>query len=169
MELASQYLRLAIKGYVHWTLVLHQDQCPFVGRCYAWWNDAEFGEGEGLAPSIVQPEANEELFRRIFPDVLDACQALGHNIDAYGKEFLLNTCYLANEPSHRHHLHWHFIPRFAKPVTVKPLGIRIADPVWGANYKSPYGVPMETSDLLRKPETLESIRAVMAVSIRGQC
>lgn len=156
MKLSQQYRPLIIKEFSYWTLVLNEKQ-QYLGRCYAWWRDNCPAEGERLRPSELPPDALLELNRTIFADVERACQALGYATEPYGKEFLLNTCYLANLPGHNHHMHWHFIPRTAKPIILEEIDFRSTDHRWGDNYRQELQVPLA-------PEKLEYIRNRMATS-----
>lgn len=163
MLTAPAYAPYLIKEYPHWLLFLNKKQAPYLGRCYAWWKDREPGEGEGMRPSALPPEALVELHHRIFDDVLDACRALGHDTDAYGKSFLLNMAYLANEGHlHAHHMHWHFVPRFTRPLHLPRIGVRVEDTGWGSHYARAVQDEHELGE-----SRLRYIRAVMAKAISG--
>lgn len=162
MESAPAYLPYRIKEYPHWTLFLNKKQMPYLGRCYAWWKDRTEGEGESMRPSDLPPEALFELTHTVFEDVIDACRALGHDTDRYGPLFRLNMAYLANEPVHNHHMHWHFVPRFKEQVFFEPAGRTFTDTEFFANYaKPPAGERVVPEDALRK------IRFAMAKAIGG--
>jgi len=123
-----------IREYRYWTLFLNTKQKPYVGRCYAWFRDSDLRRGEGLRLDELPVAAIIEYSCRIFPDVVRACKALGYATEKYGQEFLLNTCYLANEKSHNHHMHVHYIPRSANPVTLHDIDLTCNDLRWGHNY-----------------------------------
>ena len=163
MELRERYRPYIIKEYEYWTLVLHEKQLPYIGRCYAWWKDRAPGEGEGMPPSSLPPRGIIEATRKIFVDVQTACTKLGYDSlgpGAYGKKFLLNTCYLANEPAHNHHMHIHYIPRSAHRVVVEALGLASEDIEWGRNYAK----PMQGEHTLPRRVLLE-IRDIVANAI----
>lgn len=164
MKADHRYAHLLIKEYEFWTLYLNEKQLPYIGRCYAWWKDTSPDEGEGMKLSSLSPAAMQEVFGRIFDDVCTAMGALGYPTAAYGSEFLLNTCYLANELVHNHHMHVHFIPRSTAIVSVHD---RVADTHifssntdWGRNYSQPKGLPQPP------PAKLEIVRNTMAEAIR---
>lgn len=140
MEISGRYLAYILKEYECWTLVLSEKQVPYLGRCYAWWKDTTPGEGENMPFGNLPDDALIEL-RKISNDLSGALWALGYQTMLYGKEFLLNTAYLANEPAHNHHMHVHFIPRTRVPV--KRFGLTAHDPNWGSNYSNPPGGQQE--------------------------
>lgn len=162
MLMSTEYAPYLIKEYRHWSLFLHRKQMPYLGRCYAWWKDTAHGEGEGLRPSDLSPEALVEVMRTVFEDVVDACHALGHSTDEYGARFRLNMAYFANEREHRHHLHWHFVPRFGEPLRFEPLGRLFCDTEFHANYAKPPG-----GERVLPEDQLQTVRAMMAKAIGG--
>lgn len=135
--LGEKYRPLIIKEYPFWTLVLHEKQSPYVGRCYAWWKDQKPGDGERLQAGLIPKTARGWLFDQIFWEVIRACRALGYSTQEYGSKFLLNMCCLANMPAHNHHMHWHFIPRSAHPIIIEQIDLRVDDREWGSNYARP--------------------------------
>ena len=138
MEVSDKYKSNIIKEYKFWTLFINVKQVPHTGRCYIWWKDRTPHEGEGLSLADLPLEALVE-FQQIFAEVTTMCGALGYSIDQYGPEFLLNTCYLANEGHiHHQHMHIHFIPRALHSFVVPKTDIQVVDPVWGANYERNY-------------------------------
>jgi hypothetical protein len=159
MLVSEQYKPQVIKEYTYWTLLIHEMQLPFLGRCVVWWKDRSLGDGEGMRYSDIQPEAHVEL-GMIEGDILDAWQALGHTTEPYGADFRVNMSLLANMQEHHHHLHWHFVPRFKHPVDNKALGLYVEDGALYRNY--PNQKQSEVS-----PAVLQSIRAVMAKAING--
>lgn len=160
MRISLKYRPLLIKEYRWWSLLLHTEQHPYIGRCYAWWSDLSPGEGEGFRPSDVPPEALLELNRTIFDEVTDGCAALGYTVDPYGEDFLLNMAYFANEAEHNHHMHWHFVPRNRVAFLSSPLNTVVEGRQWGKNY-APYETVPAT------PAQLRDIRLIMAKAIGG--
>ncbi len=159
MKLGPQYKALVIKEYPNWTLVLNEKQWPYLGRCYAWWKDNSPAEGERMQPSELPQDALVELNHTIFNDVGRACEALDYTTRPYGDKFLLNVAYLANLSGHRHHMHWHFIPRSAHPLALPEIRYASADIRWGDNYEQPKEAPQLSA------EELEYIRKRMADTI----
>ena len=161
MRVSPEFKGNIIKEYDFWTLLLHTHQVPHVGRCYIWWRDKALGEGEGLPLWNIPENALIEGLQDIPLDIIMACKALGHNTDAYGTEFLLNTTYLANEMvHHKAHLHVHFIPRYKQPLLVTDLGVTcVEDRLWGKHYG-----PMSEQATLPAHD-LSTIRLAMAVAI----
>lgn len=159
-----KYLPYIIKEYTHWTLFLHKKQNPYVGRCYAWWKkDDSQGQGENMRPSDLSRQAVFELNQTVFDEVVDACRALGHQVDPYGENFLLNMAYLANLAEHKHYMHWHFVPRFKEPLAVGKIGLLTADHEWGQHYAKPALGEYELDE-----EKLRFIRLTMAKAIGGK-
>ena len=162
LKIGKAFEPYVIKEYIGWTLVLNLKQVPYVGRSYAWWRDNSPGEGERMSPMEIPRAERDELFDTIFPDVVLACGALGYKTQHYGKDFLLNMAYLANEEGHRHHIHWHFIPRSIRPVRVEALlGRTFDDHAWGNNYST-----VKQGELDGPDEAL-IIRDTMALAIGG--
>jgi diadenosine tetraphosphate (Ap4A) HIT family hydrolase len=159
MKIGSPYDQLIIIEYSFWTLCLSEKQLPYVGRCYAWWKDTPLQNGERMPPWDLHQKALQELYHAITPDVMKGLKALGHLTEPYGEHFLLNTCYLANEPDNHHHMHVHFIPRFDYVMEIKGSGIDSVDERWGKNYAQPSDAPAFA------PEILENIRKRMADAI----
>lgn len=164
MKADDRYAHLRIKEYTYWDLYLNEKQLPYLGRSYAWWKDRFPSEGEGRPLSQLPIPALEEVFVTIFNDVCRGLHALGYPTTEYGTAFLLNTCYLANELVHNHHMHVHFIPRSTAIVSVHD---RVADTHifssntdWGRNYSQPKGLPQPP------PAKLEIVRNTMAEAIR---
>lgn len=122
-----------IREYRHWTLFLNTKQIPYIGRCYAWFKDTPVLNGEGLRLHELPAAAVIELVFRISADVTAGCKALGYQTESRIK-FLLNTCYLANETAHNHHMHAHFIPRSECAIYLSDICLRAKDPLWGRNY-----------------------------------
>ena len=162
MRVSDEFKGNIIKEYDFWTLLLHTHQLPHLGRCYIWWRDrGKHDIGEGLALWEIHPKPLLEGLQKIPRDILKACKALGHNTEAYGTEFLLNTTYLANEMfHHKAQLHVHFIPRYKQPLRVEGLGITcVEDRHWGKHY-----APMSEQAPLPAHD-LSTIRLAMAAAI----
>lgn len=154
----AKFNKYIIKEYPNWTLFLAEHQWPHVGRCYAWWKDRPPVNGENLPLSLLTEPALAEVFQTIFADVCRACHALGHETEPYGPNFLLNTCYLANNDTHNHHMHVHFLPRFRQPLEIK-IG-QFVDRGWG-------GPPTFHDSNIKHPpeEQLQWIRSKMAAAL----
>lgn len=159
---AEKYQPYIIKDYIDWTLFLHEKQFPYIGRCYAWWKDSSPHEGELMRPSDLGRDELLELNNTIFDEVVDACAALGYQVEPYGDKFLLNMSYLANMPEHNHHMHWHFVPRTSIPIVLAGLNLRTEDVEWGKHYAKP---PLGEEALAH--EKLLAIRQLMANTIGG--
>lgn len=158
---SPEYLPYLIKDYKYWELFIHDLQVPYLGRAIAWWKDRSPGEGEGMRPSDLPPEALLELNHTIFEDLLDAYRSLGYKVDPYKEHFLLNMDYLANNLGHNHHLHWHFVPRSRDIIFFeKRPTLTIHNENWGFNW-SPYQTEPPS------PEKNEAVRNLMAKAIGG--
>ncbi len=164
LRIGKEFEPYIIKKYPsgNWALVLNPKQVPYVGRCVAWWLDHCPGEGERMTPHDLPRAERDELFEEIWGDAVKACQALGYNTEPYGKDFLLNMAYLANEEGHNHHMHWHFVPRTRVPLRVEALlGQIFEDIAWGQNYASIRQRPLDG------PDEALIIRDTMAEAIGG--
>ena len=156
----TDYSSWILKEYLYWTLYLHEEkQLPYLGRCYAWWNDSSSIKGEKLSFGALPVEALVEL-QKISQDVTIACEALGYETVPYGKAFLLNTCYLANEEAHGHHMHVHFIPRSGVFFYAPCINKQIEDYEWGRNYSS------ARQHRFRDNTSFEVVKRTMAGAIR---
>lgn len=166
MQTAAKYAPYIIKEYEFWTLLIHCDRpTPYIGRAVAWWKDREPSEGEGLTLLNIAGVPSNELFRKVFVDVVRGCKALGHNTAKLGVEFLINTSYLANEESHNHQMHWHFVPRWKQPFHMDALGGKVVvDPCWGRNYHEVYAT-QKGADFSLPEHELQTIRSIMAKAI----
>ncbi len=113
------YEQFKIKEFDLWDLYLHQNQFPYVGRCYAWARREE-------ADMISDMNLNErqELFDIIIPSWENAIKIL------YGN-FRTNIAILGNETPH---LHAHLVPR---QINKTVYGVEFNDPNPKGNY-SPY-------------------------------
>lgn len=119
------YSQLKIKVYQNWELFLHEQQSPYIGRCYAW------ARREGAKKTTdMSGDEREELFAKVIPEWDGAVSELfrhdWHNIASLG-----NTT---------PHLHWHLIPRYKSAREF--YGIQFIDPNPTGNY-----APYEKKDL----------------------
>lgn len=114
-----EYTDFLITRFAHWSLYLHVNQYPYVGRCYAWANR----DADGVLS--MNTEECSELFGKVLPLWSEAIKSL------YGNDAVNVSCFGNNSP----HLHWHFIPRYLSPVTFH--GIEFVDPRPSGNY-APY-------------------------------
>jgi diadenosine tetraphosphate (Ap4A) HIT family hydrolase len=89
---------LKIKEFEFWNLQLHQNQFPYIGRCYAWCK-----RDNAKSALDMNEKENAELFSKIIPSWWNAVKAL------YDSERPNISCYGNEAP----HLHWHLIPRFS--------------------------------------------------------
>lgn len=107
-----------IHEFKYWNLYLHPNQC-YLGRCYLWAKRLD-------AIDLMEMLDAEWLELR----------AIGQNIkktlDAIFSPDLYNYASLGNTG---HHLHIHFIPRYATPRFFQ--NIQFIDTRWGKNY-APY-------------------------------
>lgn len=114
------YEQLKIETFPSWTLYLHKEQYPYLGRCYA---AAIRPEAEHIA-QITGPEASE-LNCYITPLWYQTVQKL------YQADWP-NLAILGNE---WRHLHAHLIPRYFSPRNF--YGYEFIDPQPNKNY-APY-------------------------------
>ena len=133
------FSELKIKQYDFWDLYLHQNQYPYIGRCYA----SARRENADLATDM-NFEEREELFSRVISEWAKSIEHL------FG-QFRPNIACFGNEWNH---LHWHLIPRYKDKIEFN--GINFTDPNPNGNY-SPYvkmqlgkKVILEIKDFLRK-------------------
>ena len=124
----KDYFRFKIKVYTYWDLFLHENQFPYIGRCYAWVRKENVTNLEEMSKSemfalfdVIIPEYSEAI-RKLFP---------------FDK---LNLAIFGNEAPH---LHAHFIPRRNNPIKV--YDIEFTDPNPNGNY-SPYNREFEIPD-----------------------
>ena len=92
------YEKLKVKEYNLWDLFLHEQQHPYIGRCYVW---ARRGEAKKVTDMTLAEGA--ELFQTIIPSWDNAIKNLFNhdwpNVAIFGNEAPL-------------HLHAHLIPRY---------------------------------------------------------
>jgi diadenosine tetraphosphate (Ap4A) HIT family hydrolase len=117
----SDYEQLKIKIYSNWDLFLHENQYPYIGRCYAW---AKRDNANLVTEMTV--EERDEIFDYIIP--------AWHNSisEIFGKN-RPNIAILGNEAPH---LHAHLIPRYQFKMPYC-YGMKFEDPNPKGNY-SPY-------------------------------
>ena len=96
------YNQLKIKSYNFWDLFLHENQYPYIGRCYASAKreDADLVTG-------MDPHEMWELFQTIIPQWDVAVYELFNRSRP-------NVAILGNKWEH---LHAHLIPRYKTPCT----------------------------------------------------
>ena len=120
MDQNDPFAHLFLKEYDQWELFLHEQQYPYIGRCYAW------SKNDDKRPcTYMSSDEREELFRIVLPDWEVAC-----NLNF--KHDWTNIASLGNTMPR---LHWHFIPRYYQPVPFE--GIEFIDKNPTGNY-SPY-------------------------------
>lgn len=116
----TDFEKFKIVGYSHWDLYLHQNQYPYVGRCYA----AAKRKDADLVTDMYSDEA-VELFRTVIPYWDNAVRQLFQRDRP-------NVAILGNDWNH---LHAHLIPRYNSPRVVR--GFEFVDPNPRGNY-APY-------------------------------
>lgn len=149
MLVDPRYQLNILKEYEYWTLLLHERQSPYVGRCYAWWKDRSPGEGEGLALYEIPIRATLECYQIIMQDLDRAYANLDwYATEHYGESFLLHAACLCNEIVHHNaHLHVHFIPRYSSTLVIPEVSMTFTDELWGKHY-----LPMKDQTELRPHE-----------------
>ncbi len=100
-----------IREYQFWDLYLHEQQYPYIGRCYAWAL-----RDDALRPTDMNVPERNELFDTIVPAWESAITKL-FRMDWPNIAILGNTTA---------HLHAHLIPRYNYPVSFR--GIAFVDP-----------------------------------------
>ena len=109
--MAIDYEQFKIKRFAFWDLYLHQNQSPYIGRCYA----SAIREDANLVTEMEKGEA-EELSSIIVP-------SWHHVVSKLFGDSRPNVAILGNEWPH---LHAHLIPRFHG--TKYFYGIEFVDP-----------------------------------------
>jgi len=119
-SLDEPYVRLIIREYRYWTLLLNEDQRYF-GRAYAWL----VREGGMQRFSEITNDEYLEL-RTVMREYESALGELS-------KPDFMNYAWLANLISqHSGHGHLHLIPRYKDSRTF--AGIEFIDGRWGQNF-----------------------------------
>lgn len=139
LNMANDYENLKIREYSHWILYLHENQYPYIWRCYAWAkrDDAEM-------TTDMTREERDELFDIVIPDWYGAVK------DCFGCDWP-NVASMWNTSPH---LHWHMIPRFRKKIIFEWVEFVDPNPNW--NY-SPYERrPVSTDTLMNIKEKIRS-------------
>jgi|TARA_B100001971_G_C17861741_1_gene368691 diadenosine tetraphosphate (Ap4A) HIT family hydrolase len=114
------YEQFKIRRFDFWDLYLHENQFPYIGRCYA----SAIREDADLVTDMTLQES-QDLFSIVVPSWHEVVSNL------YG-ESRPNVAILGNEWAH---LHAHLIPRFQD--TKRFYEIDFADPNPTGNY-APY-------------------------------
>lgn len=117
----TDYEYLKIKTYSNWDLFLHENQYPYIGRCYSW---AKRNNANLVTEMTV--EERDELFDYIIPAWQNSISEI------FGKN-RPNIAILGNEAPH---LHAHLIPRYQFKMPYC-YGMKFEDPNPKGNY-SPY-------------------------------
>ena len=128
----ENFLKNLVKSYKYWGVFVHENQ-GYLGRCVIWCN-----RNSALDLADATPEEQAELFL-ILLNLRKAAQKI------FQPDWF-NYSFLGNETRH---LHGHFIPRYAKPITF--LGTVFEDKFYGHNYKTDH-------NLKTSPELLEQVR-----------
>ncbi|MBI4441231.1 hypothetical protein HY639_03620 [Candidatus Woesearchaeota archaeon] len=114
------YDQYIIRHFEYWTLYVHEQQYPYLGRSYAW---AVRSDAHRIRDMLTF-ERNE-LFDLVIPSWEKAVAALFH-------PDWTNAAALGNTSPH---LHWHLIPRYHSPRVY--AGVTFEDPNPKGNY-APY-------------------------------
>ena len=112
---------IVFKG-VHWDVYVSERGRNNLGRLYVWLHR----DGIIDYDDLTDEERKELLqlfakFKKILKDLFDF-------------DGPLNFAYLANNESHKHHCHYHIVPRYKEPRTFE--GVEFVDPTWGTQWKS---------------------------------
>lgn len=130
--MTDEYAKNIIKDYNYWTVYIHENQ-GYLGRCIVWCK-----REDALDLTEATAEEREELF--IVLSKLRRALTKAFNPDWFNYSFLGNGT---------RHLHGHFIPRYAKPLTF--MNVKFEDKNYGHNYKSDHS-------FLTPPEVLKAIQ-----------
>ena len=98
----DEYAKYRLMEFKHWTLYLHNEQYPYIGRCVAAANRKE---ADVLTDGTL--EEYTELHMKIIPLWVSTCEKL-YEMDRPNLAILGNTW---------NHLHAHLIPRYHKVKT----------------------------------------------------
>lgn len=107
---------LRIKEGKYWDVFLHADQ-TVLGRIYLWYKD------EHTIDLLDVPG-------KAFDELYDTAKQIRNALTTLWKPNLFNYLVLGNNT---HHLHFHIIPRYEKPVEV--FGLVFKDDSFGKSYK----------------------------------
>lgn len=113
----NDFFKLLIKEYKYWDVYLHDNQ-GYLGRCVVWCK-----RENALDLTDATPEEQKELFEVL--RLLREALAKAFQTDWF------NYAFLGNEI---HHLHGHFIPRYASQREFS--GTIFEDKLYGQNYKT---------------------------------
>lgn len=140
-----KYQKTIIKEYEHWTLLLHDNPGPYLGRAVVWLARA----GGMQRFSDLAPHESLELTRIL--------KEYEHALHAVWKPDHMNYAWLGNLfHEHGGHGHMHVIPRYA--VVREFLGAEFKDERYGDNY-----VPYQKRPLfgIQIREMIELLRTMM--------
>src|SRR3989338_6001240 len=126
-----------IKTYDLWDLFLHEQQFPYLGRCYAWAR-----REDAQKVTDMSPRETSELFEKVIPAWNTAIEKL------FQHDWPNVSCLGNTSP----HLHWHLIRRYHSPRVFR--NISFVDPNPTGNY-APY--PKQELDV----EILQEIKGMI--------
>jgi diadenosine tetraphosphate (Ap4A) HIT family hydrolase len=127
----QKYEDFVLKEFKHWILLLHINQYPYVGRCYAW------AKRDAKSVLDMLPDETLELVHEVLP-------LWNKAIEKLFKPDKVNFSIMCNETEH---LHTHFIPRYKEPREVE--GFKFVDHQNDGNY-APYAKPKLPREFLLK-------------------
>ena len=117
----SEFERLKLKGYLHWTLYLNANQ-SYLGSAYAWLNRP----GEMQRLSQLMWFEMDELFEHVLPQYEKA-------LERFSGPDHVNYAWLGNNfEQHGGHGHMHLVPRYE--TERRFVGLAFFDVRWGKNY-----------------------------------
>lgn len=145
----TEFAPFLLKEFDHWTLLLNQNQWPYLGRAYLWlvrdrpmhrMSDLDFAERHDLF-NYALPAYERALDRLFAPDHL-------------------NYAWFGNEvETHGGHGHLHLIPRYRERRTFHGRVYR--DQNWGKNY-----APAPANPLVRiAPREIEALVEVFRAAL----
>jgi diadenosine tetraphosphate (Ap4A) HIT family hydrolase len=128
------YEKFKIQDYDYWSLYLHQEQYPYIGRCYVVHRYEDF---DNILFLDSESDHTTELFQVVIPDWFKAVSKL------YKADWP-NVAFLGND---WRHLHFHLIPRYWQKHNF--FGIEFEDPQPTKNY-APYPKRALGEDILQQ-------------------
>jgi diadenosine tetraphosphate (Ap4A) HIT family hydrolase len=129
-----------IKEYKHWGVYVFRNQ-GYLGRCVVWCK-----REDAFDLADTAPEEQMELFL-VLRDLREAAKKL-FQPDWFNYSFLGNDT---------QHLHGHFIPRYAKPITF--MNVMFEDKLYGHNYKTDHS-------FITTPELLSAVQDKLKAALR---
>ncbi|MDP4038600.1 MAG: hypothetical protein Q8P54_01360 [bacterium] len=138
--MAEDFSKNLIKEYKHWAIYVHNNQ-SYLGRCIVW---CKRQDALDLANATLKEQ--KELFLVLHN--LRECEKRVFHPDWF------NYSFLGNETRH---LHGHFIPRYAKPITF--MNVAFSDRLYGHNYKTDY-------DFITPEAVLNAIKNKLAKELK---